>query len=60
MYPATADPMKAIDPTRLSSVIHHASLWGDQASQPWHTSNHARLLATRKHTEPMASGLQMC
>ena len=44
----------------LARVIHHARLRGDQASHPWHTSNHASPLATRKHTEPKASGLQMC
>jgi hypothetical protein len=39
-------------------VIHQASDLGRQAVQPWHTSNQARRLATRKQTEPKTSGRQ--
>jgi hypothetical protein len=39
-------------------VIHQASDPGRQAAQPWHTSNQARTLATRKQTEPRTSGRQ--
>jgi len=39
-------------------VIHQASDLGRQAAQPWHASNQASALATRKQTEPRASGRQ--
>jgi hypothetical protein len=44
----------------LASVIHQTSTRGRQASQPWHVSYQASTLETRKQTEPMASGRQMC
>jgi len=39
-------------------VIHQASDLGRQAVQPWHTSNQASALATRKQTDPKTSGRQ--
>ena len=39
-------------------MIHQASELGRQAAQPWHTSNQARTLATRKQTDPKTSGRQ--
>ena len=39
-------------------MIHQASDLGRQAVQPWHTSNQARALATRKQAEPRTSGRQ--
>src|SRR5450631_2207324 len=49
-----------MDPVRLASVIHQAHSLGRQPTQPWQTSNQARVLATRKQIEPKASGRQTC
>ena len=53
-----AENPNATDPARLSPVIHQPSDFGCQAAQPWHTSNHASALETRKQTEPRTSGRQ--
>ena len=47
-----------MDPSRFSAVIHQASDLGFQAAQPWHASNQASALATRKQAEPRMSGRQ--
>ena len=39
-------------------MIHQASDPGRQAAQPWHASNQASALATRKQTDPKTSGRQ--
>ena len=49
-----------MDPSRFSAVIHQASDLGFQAAQPWHASNQASALATRKQTDPKTSGRQTC
>ena len=41
-------------------MIHQDHDRGCQATQPWQTSNQARALATRKQTEPTASGRHTC
>ena len=40
-------------------MIHHGICDGRQAKRPWHSSAQASQLATRKHTEPSASGRQI-
>ena len=39
-------------------MIHQEMCDGRQAKGPWHSSAQASQLATRKHTEPSASGRQ--
>jgi len=53
-----AENPNATDPARFTPVIHQASERGRHAVQPWHASNHASALATRKQTEPKTSGRQ--
>src|SRR4029077_12002349 len=53
-----AEKPNAPAPARFTPVIHQASDLGRQAAQPWHTSNQASALATRKQTEPKTSGRQ--
>ena len=53
-----AENPNATDPARFTPVIHQASDLGRQAVQPWHTSNQASALATRKQTEPRMSRRQ--
>jgi hypothetical protein len=53
-----AENPNATDPARFSRVIHQASDLGRHAAQPWHASNHASALATRKQAEPKTSGRQ--
>ncbi len=53
-----AENPNATDPARFTPVIHQPSDLGRQAVQPWHTSNQASALATRKQTEPKTSGRQ--
>jgi hypothetical protein len=51
---------KAMEPTRLASVIHQAQDRGRQAAQPWQVSYQASRLETRKQIEPIPSGRQTC
>jgi hypothetical protein len=53
-----AEKPNATDPARFTPVIHQASDFGRQATQPWHTSNQASALAIRKQAEPKTSGRQ--
>ena len=39
-------------------MIHQPSDFGRHAAQPWHASNQASALATRKQTDPKTSGRQ--
>jgi hypothetical protein len=55
MYPATAEMPKAMDPTRLASVIHQPYDLGRHAAQPWQASYQASALEIRKQAEPIAS-----
>ena len=41
-------------------MIHQDNDRGRQAAQPWQASHQASALATRKATEPKASGRQTC
>src|SRR5262252_1802067 len=59
-YPATAEMPNAMEPIRLTSVIHHDHDAGRQAAQPWQASYQDRTLDTRKQTEPIASGRHTC
>src|ERR1700722_8809578 len=54
-----AETPKAPDPARFKKVIHHGICDGRQAKEPWHSSAQASQLATRKQTEPSASGRQI-
>jgi len=56
MKAATAETWKAMHPTRLSPAAHQATSRRSTRHQPWHTSNQARRLETRKNTEPTMSG----
>ncbi len=56
IFDATADTPNATDPARFSAAMRHDTLRAFQDHQPWLTSNQASPLATRKHTEPAASG----
>jgi len=53
-----AENPNATEPARFTPVIHQPSDFGRHAAQPWHASNHASALATRKQTEPRMSGRQ--
>src|ERR1700749_5025279 len=53
-----AENPNATEPSRFTPVIHQASELGRQAAQPWHASNQASALATRKQTDPKTSGRQ--
>ena len=57
---ATAETPNATEPIRLASGIHHDRLLGCHEPHPCDTSNQAKALATRKHTDPTASGRHTC